>query len=193
MGVNKVVINGIDGEEVLIDLTQDTVTPETLEEGITAHNASGEQIVGSREPLGQAAYADISNTLTTTEEGFVLDARQGKQLYDQILALNSIIENLTKTETLRGGDSVVVFQKVNTYVMVYISKMPALSPGQTIELGKSTLIKNTANIITVGSYGGTGVMFDLFLKITMDGVVTLTNMTDKSIAAVYYKGSCILA
>lgn len=47
MGVNKIVLNKSDGAETLIDLTEDTVTPETLEEGITAHNAAGERIVGT--------------------------------------------------------------------------------------------------------------------------------------------------
>ena len=43
MAINKVVYSG----NTLIDLTQDTVTPETLAEGATAHNASGERIVGT--------------------------------------------------------------------------------------------------------------------------------------------------
>ena len=42
MGVNKVEY----GDEVLMDLTDDTVTPETLAEGVTATNAQGEKIVG---------------------------------------------------------------------------------------------------------------------------------------------------
>ena len=42
MGRNKVEYCG----ETLIDLTNDTVTPETLLEGVTAHDASGELIVG---------------------------------------------------------------------------------------------------------------------------------------------------
>lgn len=42
MAVNKVEING----ETKLDLTQDTVTPETLLSGVTAHNAAGEQIIG---------------------------------------------------------------------------------------------------------------------------------------------------
>lgn len=46
MAVNKVVINGENGEEILIDLTGDGVTPQTLAEGITAHDASGNVIVG---------------------------------------------------------------------------------------------------------------------------------------------------
>lgn len=42
MGVNKVEYGG----RTLIDLTNDTVTPETLVKGATAHNAAGEQIEG---------------------------------------------------------------------------------------------------------------------------------------------------
>lgn len=48
MSVNKVILNGSEGENVLIDLTSDTVTPENLEEGVTAHDASGKPIVGTR-------------------------------------------------------------------------------------------------------------------------------------------------
>lgn len=42
MAVNKVVYNGT----VIIDLTKDTVTPETLPEGVKAHDKSGKEIVG---------------------------------------------------------------------------------------------------------------------------------------------------
>nr|DAO69758.1 MAG TPA: hypothetical protein [Caudoviricetes sp.] len=44
MANNKVQLS--DGT-VLLDLTGDTVTPETLMSGVTAHNAAGEQIVGA--------------------------------------------------------------------------------------------------------------------------------------------------
>lgn len=47
MAVNKVVLNTTDGEETLIDLTQDTVTADTLVFGATAHGADGEAIVGT--------------------------------------------------------------------------------------------------------------------------------------------------
>lgn len=43
MAINKIVYDG----NPLIDLTGDTVTPETLAEGATAHNKSGEQIIGA--------------------------------------------------------------------------------------------------------------------------------------------------
>ena len=56
MAVNKVEVNG----QTAIDLTQDTVTPETLKKGITAHSASGEKITGTAEEdlsLGMSSVA----------------------------------------------------------------------------------------------------------------------------------------
>lgn len=43
MAVNKVEVNG----ETVLDLSQDSVTPEQLAQGATAHNAAGEQIIGT--------------------------------------------------------------------------------------------------------------------------------------------------
>ena len=45
MAVNKVVY----GTTVLVDLTEDTVTPDKLLKGATAHDASGEPITGTLE------------------------------------------------------------------------------------------------------------------------------------------------
>lgn len=42
MAINQVIYGG----ETLIDLTADSVTPETLAEGVTAHDATGAVIVG---------------------------------------------------------------------------------------------------------------------------------------------------
>lgn len=52
MAVNQVVING----ETKLNLRQDTVTPETLLKGITAHNAAGELITGVYEPMNIKQY-----------------------------------------------------------------------------------------------------------------------------------------
>lgn len=52
MAVNKVALNG----EVKLDLTADTVTPETLLKGMTAHNAAGELITGVYEPMTIKQY-----------------------------------------------------------------------------------------------------------------------------------------
>lgn len=47
MAINKVEYNG----NTLIDLTNDSVTPETLAKGVTAHDKSGTVIVGTMEDL----------------------------------------------------------------------------------------------------------------------------------------------
>lgn len=61
MGVSKVVYGG----ETLVDLTSDTVTPETLAEGTTAHAANGEQIIGVA-PTTAVLYT--AQTLTTEQK-----------------------------------------------------------------------------------------------------------------------------
>lgn len=59
MAVNKVALNG----EVKLDLTADTVTPQTLLKGATAHNAAGELITGVYEPMIIKQY---TSTLSAT-------------------------------------------------------------------------------------------------------------------------------
>lgn len=48
MAVNKVVY----GTKVLIDISDSTVTPESLAEGVIAYNAKGERIVGTHKCSG---------------------------------------------------------------------------------------------------------------------------------------------
>ena len=53
MAVNKVEING----KTVLDLTGDSVTPEQLAQGTTAHNAAGEQITGTY--TAEVFYIDL--------------------------------------------------------------------------------------------------------------------------------------
>ena len=57
MAVNKVEING----ESVIDLTGDTVTPDTLLSGVTAHDAAGEQISGAVAPVRYDVAQDLTS------------------------------------------------------------------------------------------------------------------------------------
>lgn len=59
---SKIVYDG----ETLIDLTSDTVSEETLEEGVTATAANGEKIVGKGLP-GRVRY-DVAQSLTDNEK-----------------------------------------------------------------------------------------------------------------------------
>lgn len=54
MAINKVMV----GDRVLIDMSGDTVTPETMQEGITGHDARGEPITGTHTctDIGTGAY-----------------------------------------------------------------------------------------------------------------------------------------
>jgi hypothetical protein len=60
MAVNKVVY----GTTVLIDISDSTVTPETLAEGVVAYNAKGERIVGTHK-----CSTESSNKLGTAKLG----------------------------------------------------------------------------------------------------------------------------
>ena len=66
---NKVIYNG----QVLIDLTADTITPEKLAAGITAHDKSGAPITGSN------TYDADTQDATATDE----DVALGKTYYRQ--------------------------------------------------------------------------------------------------------------
>lgn len=87
MAVNKVEING----EVKLDLTQDTVTPENLLSGVTAHNAAGEQISGAVAPVRY----DVAQDLTS---------EQKKQARDNIGA-GEKPKAVSVTLTVAGWDS----------------------------------------------------------------------------------------
>ena len=63
--VNKVVL----GSSTLIDLTNDTVTAESLAQGYTAHDKSGAPIVGTATGGSGAVYQDEDGYLVLSDEG----------------------------------------------------------------------------------------------------------------------------
>ncbi len=86
MAVNKVEINTENGTQTLIDLTGDSVTPETLAEGVTAHDASGEVITGTM-PTDVVRYG--TQTLTETQKA---QARENIGAIDE----TKLVEELAK-------------------------------------------------------------------------------------------------
>ena len=75
MAVNKIMINKATGTEVLMDLTSDTVTAETLTNGYTAHDKSGKVVTGTN-PYAKSAtdatvntQADLIAQIATALEG----------------------------------------------------------------------------------------------------------------------------
>jgi hypothetical protein len=64
MGKSKIIYGG----ETLIDLTGDSVTPETLAEGVTAHDASGEEIYGAMSLISVVQEAGQSESLVMSQK-----------------------------------------------------------------------------------------------------------------------------
>ena len=78
--VNKVSYAG----EVLMDLTEDTVTPETLKAGVTAHDASGAQITGTNQDVDPS-------TLGNTYRKYLY----GESFDSEFLSRNTIVKIAT--------------------------------------------------------------------------------------------------
>lgn len=68
MSVNKVQLaNG----ETIIDISDSTVTPETLAEGVTAHDASGQKITGKMAPGGGSSVQSDWNQTDSSAADFI--------------------------------------------------------------------------------------------------------------------------
>lgn len=80
MAVNKVIFGG----KVIMDTTGVTVTEDTMLQGVTALAANGETITG------KLNTAPLYNELDKEEEGYALDARQGKIL-QHLISQNEIV------------------------------------------------------------------------------------------------------
>ncbi len=103
MAVNKVVVNTDNGEQTLIDLTEDSVTPEALAKGATAHNAKGEQITGTMRKVDELLESvNVSDTLLWDGN------TEGKQSFDLIttegtLTYYNVSENVITFDDLKNG------------------------------------------------------------------------------------------
>lgn len=90
------------GDEVLIDLTGDTVNENNLLFGATAHDAAGNPITGA------VVTHDVVDNLTSTSTEDALSANQGrvlKGLIDQAVT-QSAVTSETWTFTLNNGSTV---------------------------------------------------------------------------------------
>lgn len=79
-------------------------------------------------PLKGAAYKDVANDLITTEEGSVLDARQGKALEDKKVDKSNIINSLLATvagyalDARQGKILDERISEINTYLAELLPK-----------------------------------------------------------------------
>lgn len=98
MAINKVVAHG----QTLIDLTEDTVTAETLKEGVIAHAKNGEVIIGTMTGTG-------TNLPELTNEGTAADLLAGKELIDSDgNIVTGIISTKSSANLIANGAMVTV-------------------------------------------------------------------------------------
>lgn len=76
MAVNKVVINQDGVENVLVDITDSTVTPNDMPEGVTAYDKSGEKITGSMPWI----YKGVTHPIVFTDYPYSLELDGTKYL-----------------------------------------------------------------------------------------------------------------
>ena len=130
MAVNKVVIN----DKTAIDLTGDTVTPSDLVEGVTAHDATGMQITGTRPATSGTDTSDA----TATEE----DIARNKTAYVQGKKITGKLYEYVKGKKLEmwvsaGGSQYLIVNK-RGYICISMPQElndEILRIGCTIELG----------------------------------------------------------
>lgn len=73
---NEVIING----ETILDLRSDTVTPETLQKGYTAHDKSGTKITGTLEAAGGKEEEAVTVALDMASGDQIITPSEGKTL-----------------------------------------------------------------------------------------------------------------
>lgn len=118
--VNKVDLNGV----TVLDLTSDTVTPETLLIGTTAHNAKGETITGTvasgtagTPTASKSAVSNNSVTVTpsvTNTTGYIIGGtKTGTGVTVSASELVSGNKAITPSETAQSGIDVTNFKTVS--------------------------------------------------------------------------------
>ena len=148
MAVNKIMINKATGTEVLMDLTSDTVTSETLTNGYTAHDKSGKVVTGTN-PYAKAAtdatvntQADLIAQIATALEGKAAGGGGANVETCTVVITSKLIENLWVTCYADGQFYVVDKSRM---------PMPLLDePGQGN--AKTYTIENVVRYAVLGLY-----------------------------------------
>ena len=159
MAVNRVDVNG----STVLDLTNDSVTPETLTLGVTAHNAAGEQITGTYEAPVTSVNEQTGDVVVTAES---IGAQQ--KLYNLTLD-TPIVENQTI-----NPNSTYTFSSpitLNEYDIYWIDV-------QTVYEGK---VQNRYQLLSIAVNGDSGITVQWMGYIILDTTgVTLEISSDST-------------
>lgn len=167
MAIKKVVYAG----ETLIDLTADTVTPETLGAGVKAYNAAGVLVTGTAEISG----TDPNSAKTPTGRGIKKVVCNGQTLLD-LSGVTVKPETLGKGKTAHDATGKIITGIANVVVYNTWKKYAADSVyTEGADTKQSSASGQTANISA-----GTGVIFD-----SKAGTWTITGYASQALASLY--------
>lgn len=145
MAVNKVVIN----DKTVLDLTGDTVTPSDLVEGVTAHDATGMQITGTRPATSGTDTSDATATAKDIARGktaYVQGAKITGDLYEYV-------EGKTKSYFTWGSEYVTLGKDGSNDVvnikLPWIGNDEIMRVGSYIQLGAYTTLFGDATAADV--------------------------------------------
>lgn len=150
MAYNKVIAYG----KTLIDVSQDTVTPDTLQAGYTAHNKAGEQITGTAEAFVPDGYIQPSGSVTITQNG-EHDIKQYEKATVNVPIPDGYIKP-SGSVNITGNGSHNVTQYENAVVNVPIPE-GYIKPSGSLEItenGTYDITDKTEVVINVASSGG---------------------------------------
>ena len=147
MAVNKVVY----GTTVLVDLTSDTVTADTLKKGSTAHNSAGELITGTMPTATQAIPSISVNssgliTASSTQSAGYVEAGTKS-------ATKQLTVQAAKTITPSTSSQTAVASGVYTTGAITVAAIPSSYVKPTATKGATTYTPTTSNqTIASGTY-----------------------------------------
>lgn len=162
MARNKVVL----GNEVLIDLTSDTVTPSTLFEGYTAHDRSGNLITGTAEPTS------ILIEDTTDSHGGIIRNITGKvvKLQTKTITPTSSVQNVSPDTGYDGFSSVTVEAESGTTINNQNKSVSPTESQQTVTADNGYTGLGTVTVGAINStYVGSGVARKSSTDLTVSG------------------------
>lgn len=110
MSINKVQLaNG----ETIIDISDSTVTPETLAEGVTAHDASGQKITGKMVPGGGSSVQTDWNQMDETAPDFLKNKPFG-EVYGDTVTFNGKTYGVTNVlgKMFKVSDAVPTYDDI---------------------------------------------------------------------------------
>ena len=188
---NKVVINN----QTLMDISSDTVTPNTLLSGVTAHDNTGAAIIGTYVPTSGETINNQSKTVTPTEERQYVMADTEYTGLSQVVVepidsnfVGSGVSRKTSNDLSAAGATVTV---PAGYYSMQATKSVATGTAGTPTATKSTVsnnsititpsVTNTTGYITGGTLNGTAVsvtaseLVNGTLNIDDDGTYDVTN------------------